>query len=205
MSANLMGNKESSCWAKNDLSFSQFYPCLFCCVWRWGRKRSAQPDGGNNPSSNNFNSGKSWQDCAWGVLELSSSSSIQGGSSSAVPIRGNQGVHLNPLNTTSQLSFPLSLGMFRLFVSYLFLIIYIFITFTSSGFIWQHFLKFFFSFSGSRVSIVVLHWCAGALSVTWAWQQGIEPKTNQALTPQWMGEHPLEGASREKHLQWISV
>lgn len=202
MSANLMGNKESSCWAKNDLSFSKFYPCLFCCVWRWGRKRSAQPDGGNNPSSNNFNSGKSWQDCAWGVLELSSSSSIQGGSSSAVPIRGNQGVHLNPLNTTSQLSFPLSLGMFRLFVSYLFLIIYIFITFTSSGFIWQHFLKFFF-FLFLDPELVLLFYTG--VQVHWAWQQGIEPKTNQALTPQWMGEHPLEGASREKHLQWISV
>lgn len=68
-------------------------------------------------------------------------SSIQGGSSSEVPICDNQGADLNPLNTTSQPSFPLSLGMVRLFVSYLFLIIYVFITFRSSGFVWQCFLK----------------------------------------------------------------
>lgn len=54
-----------------------------------------------------------------------------------VPMCGDQWVDLNPLNTLP-LSFPLYLDRFRLFVSYLFLIIYIFITFPSSGFIWRH-------------------------------------------------------------------
>lgn len=107
MSANLMASKGSSCWAKNLLSLSKFCPCLFCCVWRWGRKKSAQADEGKNHSFNNFNAGKTCR----------TPSSIQRGSSSVVPICDNQGVHLNPLNTTSQPSFPLSLGMLRLFVS----------------------------------------------------------------------------------------
>lgn len=115
-------------------------------------------------------------------LEESWSWAPEGGSSSVVPICDNQGVHLNPLNTTSPLPFPLSSGMFRLFVSYLFLIIHIFITFPSSGFIWKCFQEFGF-FAGSRVSVGFLNWCPGALSITKAWQQELSQKSVELSHP----------------------
>lgn len=140
MSANLMAPKGSSYWDKN--LFPNSVPASFAVSEDGVERDQHELMGETNPVSTILMLEKAGRTLPGESWSWAPPSSIQGGSSSLVPICDNQGVNLNPLNTISQLSFPLSLGMFRLFVSYLFLIIDIFITFHSSGFIWQRFLKF---------------------------------------------------------------